>query len=364
MNSKHKLLLTAIISGLLSSAILLSNEFYFKSTEANLFAYLLFLISISIFIYWFLLIKELKIDESLLQYKKSYRQNLSDLDDSITKIDEIILDSKHLPTEDEDLSKFHRRRIIECFDLIDYEHLIEPQIEPKIIDFNKKASIDIFIDYLNRCRNRILKEKENKQAERFSSNINEKEEVVTYENINPLANSTIRRLEIEIEYLSRTSTIYLIIGSGITIFAGGALFYFISDLINKSMISPSTSDSTVNFASAVFIVNNLYPIVGKLLLILFIESFAFYFLKLFKNNIDLKKYYLNELTNIESKIISLYASIFHGKANSFDAIVLEFAKTERNKILLKGETTVDIEKFKIESSQIGKILLYLKKLKF
>ncbi|WP_232227036.1 MULTISPECIES: hypothetical protein [unclassified Leptospira] len=129
----------------------------------------------------------------------------------------------------------------------------------------------------------------------------------------------------------------LIIGSGITVFAGGALFYFISDIINKSINLSTTTDPSVDFGSAVFILNNLYPIIGKLMLIIFIESFAFYFLKLYRSNIDLKKYYLNELTNIELKIISLYASIFHEKGSSFDAITLELAKIERNKIIKKAK---------------------------
>lgn len=359
MDSKKKFLFLTIISGILSVFIFIINRLYFTLFSLELFSFFLILIFIVLILYWYIQVKDSDYEDSTYQYKKPVRKNTHELEDALIKIEEMILDASELPSDDEDTRKFHIRRIKECFELIYDEYLIEPYIEPRIINFSKKESIDIFINYLNRSLSIIQKEIEENKARRIASNANEVDENATYDHISPLSDSSVRRLEMEVEYLSKTSTIYLIIGSGITVFAGGALFYFISDIINKSISLSTTTDPTVSFGSAIFILNNLYPIIGKLMLIIFIESFAFYFLKLYRSNIDLKKYYLNELTNIELKIISLYASIFHEKGTSFDAITLELVKIERNKILKKGETTTDLERIKIKKSQLMKAISML-----
>ncbi|EMY76105.1 hypothetical protein LEP1GSC060_3731 [Leptospira weilii serovar Ranarum str. ICFT] len=359
MDSKKKFLFLSMISGILAAFIFIINRLYFLFLGLELFSFFLILTFIVLILYWYIQVKDSDYEDSNYQYKKPIRKNSYEMEDALIKIEEMILDASELPSDDEDTGRFHIRRIKECFELIYDEYLIEPYIEPKAVNFSKKESIDIFINYLKRSLSRIQKEMAERQARRIASNASEDDENATYDHISPLADSSVRRLEMEVEYLSKTSTIYLIIGSGITVFAGGALFYFISDIINKSINLSTTTDPSIGFGSAIFILNNLYPIIGKLMLIIFIESFAFYFLKLYRSNIDLKKYYLNELTNIELKIISLYASIFHEKGTSFDAIALEIVKIERNKILKKGETTTDLERVKIESSQLMKVISML-----
>jgi hypothetical protein len=80
-----------------------------------------------------------------------------------------------------------------------------------------------------------------------------------------------------------------------------------------------------------------------------VEAFSFFFLKLYRRNLENVKYLTNELTNVKLKILALEVS--HEKASSkcFDDILRELVKTERNFLLKKGESTVEIERLRIET---------------
>ena len=73
---------------------------------------------------------------------------------------------------------------------------------------------------------------------------------------------------------------------------------------------------------------------------------------MYKRNLDEIKYLNNERTNIELKLIALETSILN-KDDGYDTlskILIELSKTERNFILKKGESTVEVEKDRIESN--------------
>lgn len=90
--------------------------------------------------------------------------------------------------------------------------------------------------------------------------------------------------------------------------------------------------------------SSLNHYVPKISFIILIEIFSFFFLKLYKQNLEDIKYHNNELTNLDSKIIALKASIFIDEKDSIKKVITALGNTERNFILKKGETTVELEK--------------------
>lgn len=148
------------------------------------------------------------------------------------------------------------------------------------------------------------------------------------------------RLNREIEKLSRKANVNLVIGSLTTIVALGALGYIVLQ----------SQDSFVDLTQM------LFHYIPRISLIIFIEVFAFFFLRLYKLNLNDMKYIQNELTTIELKLVSLSVAINFGKDIDVSSITKELSKTERNFILKKGETTVELEKSRIGKAGIREIL--------
>ncbi|SHG16244.1 hypothetical protein SAMN05443549_102266 [Flavobacterium fluvii] len=137
----------------------------------------------------------------------------------------------------------------------------------------------------------------------------------------------------EISKLDRKSNINLIIGSFMTMIALFGLGYIV---FTDSEIKPGIESILLHY-------------LPRISFIVFIEIFAFFFLKLYKLNINDVKYYQNELTNIELKFTSLYTAINFGKDRDLTFTNQKFADTERNFIIQKGQTTVELEKLKNEN---------------
>ena len=94
----------------------------------------------------------------------------------------------------------------------------------------------------------------------------------------------------------------------------------------------------------------------RLSFVFIIELFAYFFLRLYKEGLDEIKYFQNELTNIESKLISVEVAYITKNDKTMKESLSILAKTERNFILKKGETTVELERAKSESENMQNIL--------
>jgi len=89
--------------------------------------------------------------------------------------------------------------------------------------------------------------------------------------------------------------------------------------------------------------------IPRLSVIVFAELFAYFFLRLYKSGLADIKYYQNELTNVELKISALKVALAAKDNELLKIVIGELAKVERNFILKKNETTVEIEKVKTEN---------------
>ncbi|RZG07399.1 hypothetical protein EXT48_05860 [Pseudoalteromonas sp. CO348] len=147
------------------------------------------------------------------------------------------------------------------------------------------------------------------------------------------------RLTFELERLARRAANNLAIGTLTTAGAAALLIY--------TILSPIQATDTINL---------LMHYLPRISVVIFIEIFAFFFLRLYRENLSDSKYYQNEITNLESKFIALDAAMLANDMDSVKSIVSDLSKTERNRILKKGETTSEIEVNKSDTQTVKEIL--------
>jgi hypothetical protein len=147
------------------------------------------------------------------------------------------------------------------------------------------------------------------------------------------------RLRLEIGSLNRRGIVNLIIGSLTTLVAVGILA---SSILDNSL--PTEPDK---------LAAHFLP---RITLSIFIEIFSFFFLRLYSSGLNDIKYYQNELTNIESKFIALRRALQMSEVGPLTEILQKLAGTERNFVLKKGETTVDLEKSKLDKESLKEML--------
>jgi hypothetical protein len=90
-------------------------------------------------------------------------------------------------------------------------------------------------------------------------------------------------------------------------------------------------------AAATWSIGDLYKFLARLGLVLIIESVAFFFLKLYREDRSMIRYFRNEITNLELKTLALKSSITFAKPETLAKVLQMLAATERNFLLKKGE---------------------------
>jgi len=141
------------------------------------------------------------------------------------------------------------------------------------------------------------------------------------------------RIETEIFDLGRRGNLNLILG-GITSLSG-VIILGVSVYYQTS--GPSDTSSLLSY---------FLPRLG---LAIMIQVFAYFFLSLYRNSLQEIKYFQNEITNIEAKHSALDAAMRTKDNKIIGTVLSSFATTERNHILLKNQTTVELEKTKAEN---------------
>lgn len=150
------------------------------------------------------------------------------------------------------------------------------------------------------------------------------------------------RLKNEIAQLSKRADIYIVFGSAITMMAGLFLYFTVQEFLELY----NSKAGTDKIAWTMY---DTLAIAVRFSIVLFIEVFAFYYLRLYRNIMENIKFYQNEITNIEMKILSLHTLEGEKCNESLKILITELSQTERNFVIDKNKTTVDIEKSKLES---------------
>lgn len=138
----------------------------------------------------------------------------------------------------------------------------------------------------------------------------------------------------QIGKLSRSATINLIIGLFTTAIGISVLAGFVIGLQGLKF------ETTTEF---------LFYLVPRFSIAIFVEIFSFFFLKLYKTNLEDVKYFQNERTNIDSKVIALKTSLMLEDSDSLKEIMRNFSTVERNFILKKDETTIHVERIRLDN---------------
>lgn len=150
---------------------------------------------------------------------------------------------------------------------------------------------------------------------------------------------TLERLYAEISALSRRGNLNLSLGILTTIIGLSILGYFVIEV-------DSIPEDKMAFI-AYFL--------PRLSLVILIEVFAYFFLKLYKSSLSEIKYFQNEMTNSEAKLAAIKCSIMTSDSAATSSVIQTLATTERNAVLDKGQTTAEIEKARIEQQNIATI---------
>jgi hypothetical protein len=148
------------------------------------------------------------------------------------------------------------------------------------------------------------------------------------------------RLAQEVSALGRRGNLNLSLGVVTTIVGLILLSYFV-------LSSGDAPKQPIDFALHSF---------PRLTLVIFIEVFAYFFLRLYKSGLSEIKYFQNEVTNMEAKYIALKTALNVGDEKIIGDVIAQFGNTERNHILEKGQTTVEIEKTRIDKEALGETL--------
>ncbi|THD32246.1 MAG: hypothetical protein DI588_09140 [Flavobacterium johnsoniae] len=157
--------------------------------------------------------------------------------------------------------------------------------------------------------------------------------------LNPLIYNT----EKYIDRIQRNSIVNLVIGIVGTIIAISILAF--------SILSDTTYSNFEDFTM------QLLP---RITFVIFIQLFAFFFLRLYKNNLEDGKYFQNELTNLSAKCSALKIAILTKNIDKQSEILTQLSLVERNFKIQKEETLLNIEKAKIEKDYDLELLNVLK----
>jgi hypothetical protein len=215
--------------------------------------------------------------------------------------------------------------------------------------FKKKAGVLEDSQQLNKTINDVIERTldrsfiQNKIETVFSDNALKS---ARHDNLFNEFEKTSYRINDELIRLRKSANINLVIGSLSTTVAIFSLTY-------------EVFFSEVNFNDSVSLFSHYIP---RISLVIFIEIFAFFFLKLYKANLLEIKYFNNEKTNIDFKLITLKTALFQEDSETIKLCLSELIKTERNFIMKKDETTVELEKFKTDKNDNQILTSLLKKI--
>lgn len=138
------------------------------------------------------------------------------------------------------------------------------------------------------------------------------------------------RLSAEIDALAQRGTVNLI--TGLSLAAGGfaALIWMLPHMPGR--IDPARAQE-VALTQAV-----------RLALVVLMEAFAFFFLRLYRRSLDGIKYLHDELTDFQHRELALRAALITRNAQAVNRVIDELLRRERNLVITRGETMVELER--------------------
>ena len=151
--------------------------------------------------------------------------------------------------------------------------------------------------------------------------------------------NSVNRLQTEIQDLSRRGTVALILGILATV--SGLI------VVGHTIYHGDRPDD---------LMSALYVYIPRASFAILIVTFGFFFLRLYKQSLPEIKYFQNEITTLEFKALALKVASRTSDSPIYGKILEEISKVERNFILSKDQTTVDIERARIQKQETSDLL--------
>lgn len=187
---------------------------------------------------------------------------------------------------------------------------------------------------------------ENDSVEQYFKNLVSR---IEKEHIDKLRNasiqSSIERLRHEMLGLTRRANLNLVIG--VMISFGGSLVAY---------------QYVINLPSSGEVIELLSYSLPRLSLFALFTLLIFFFLNLYKKSLADIKYYQNEITNLEAKYLSLQIALSMNNHKVINSMLENIVKTERNFILEKDQSTIELEKERLNSNNANSVIDMLKEM--
>lgn len=160
-----------------------------------------------------------------------------------------------------------------------------------------------------------------------------------YKHCEDIFKGTTSRLELEILSQTRRGNLNLILGILTTLI--GVL------ILGYSVFQAPALTTNIEMAA------HFLP---RLSLVILVEVFAYFFLRLYRQSLEEIKYFQNEMTNIESKYLGFYIASESATGDGLLNVITQLTATERNFLLEKGQSTTQIELKKIEMTTANNVI--------
>lgn len=89
-------------------------------------------------------------------------------------------------------------------------------------------------------------------------------------------------------------------------------------------------------------------------LVIIMEIAVFFFFNMYRSNVEAEKHFLNELTTVLIRRIALEAALEGADKTTTSQLLKTLISEERNKVLRKGETSSEVERYKAETEGFEK----------
>jgi hypothetical protein len=203
-----------------------------------------------------------------------------------------------------------------------------------VIDENKKKEL------VERITKTITEKGVNEIAAQAEASLVSKLSANTFNRLRDQYTKSLNRMTTEVNALGRRGNINLLIGI-LTTLSGFVIFTL---LVFDTTSVPSDQD---------YLTRHYLP---RFSLVVLIETFAYFFLGLYRSSLSEIKYFQNEITNLESKYTALEQAVLMGEKATIRKTIESLMNTERNFLLKKGESTVDLEVKRLDESSHTKLI--------
>ncbi|WP_426027221.1 hypothetical protein [Brevundimonas sp. TWP2-3-4b2] len=157
-----------------------------------------------------------------------------------------------------------------------------------------------------------------------------------------IARGLCNRLMSEVAAQGRKANTNLAVGAALAAMGAGFLVWLAVEASQKMGVISSETPNAMLYWGAM---------ASKIDLAVTANTFAFFFLATYRRNLTEIKYFQNELTNIESKLIASSISKSN-KSVDVKSVISSFLAVERNFILKRGESTADLTLKSLDAREI------------